>query len=90
MKNVLVAAVLLFASVGQATVYPNYPGAPGIDGPVNTYTQTEDRGDVIVQTITTSYAVDATQFCIIKTVIVTEKATGTVLSNKSESNCTNY
>lgn len=77
MKKILVAA-LLMASTGFAS------------GPVNTHVQTEDRGDVVVQTITTSYAVDATQYCIIKTVVVTEKATGTVLSNDTQSNCTNY
>lgn len=86
MKNILLGVALFMGSVAQAS----YPGAPGSNSPVNVNVQTEDRGDVIVQTITTSYAVDSVEFCIVKSVVVTEKATGTVLSNQTESNCTSY
>lgn len=77
MKSLL-AAILLFSSVSFAI---------GLNLPVTRITKTEDRGDVVVTTITTQQAVAADLLCTTVTVIVVDKATEETLSSNTEHSC---
>lgn len=63
---------------------------PGRAHPITTSIKTEDRGDVIVQTIIQHEEVSAEETCMTKTVTIINKSNQKVISSETEEFCNRY